>query len=954
MKRKLWTLLFLLMTTFGALVVTGCGSSLTTYFTSDFPLMLDERSQQNTDIAKKLLDAGFIDQTMYNSLCEQITSEVEKIKEGCIRTADDDSALTGDAVKTLSSAVSAVIPRHPEYIEYEDDDGAHLVSASEIGNRLSSTNGKPSGLSDASLSHFVASNYLVGVYLRQTVGGSGSDNKYKVSSWTNKDNVEPINFFGGQDDLVDTLNERFRADMYVLDAEAIASSGKSIDEVFAAIKTAVDKDDISGVTHFFKKLTDSDGNAVTLMRSDFNLISNSRPNTDESIVKPGYDLVMKQKLYYHSGCDAAYGTCTDTNHAYVNENSVLSVRFTEFDQDAFEELESTININSGAYYFDKLNSTSSSGGQTTHCYVLTYPISVIDKFTLDENTGNVTAEFNNDTGMAVSIQTGKLISYDYDTDGTSFKTTCHEVTTSDPYLTMNFDASVGDAKSSLVCDGYRTYTINTITYDNEGNEQTASKTIVVPRIILRDYLEATWAPGSVTYDETAVVFGRKIRFRTDSTFWVSADALDFNGKTYNNNTLQYNINNKDWCASFIDIDGEEVGSLTKLYITDFCDIDALAKGLGGSTTDTTQYVEYGNDATFQNKTAVANTIKYMNNNKNGFPPSGSRTKLESMFGADFANGLSTDQPYNTQQSFNDKLTEMETLLTSLGGSESDAQSSSNKWANYIVKHFREAGISASTKECTADNSEMSPTQDKIASTTDVTSIKVSMGFPSKYIGSTDLYNTGAEVQRFYCVITTKAMFDSALYSDWINSTASKESLTWWNGYLSDHGYNYKIGADEVSIYVQTNYKYELSQQGAIILDLDTISKIQEIYDDEDADSRSSLIRTIFVVLGIFLIAYAMILMLCWIIDTNVDLGFSLTNKVTLGHWIAIQYDEELPSYNNEDHCYVDGKHMLIKCLIMVAVAIVVIRVDASEIILVLVNTFGKIASYVEDMIRGLV
>lgn len=52
MKRKLWTLLFLLMTTFGALVVTGCGSSLTTYFTSDFPLMLDERSQQNTDIAK--------------------------------------------------------------------------------------------------------------------------------------------------------------------------------------------------------------------------------------------------------------------------------------------------------------------------------------------------------------------------------------------------------------------------------------------------------------------------------------------------------------------------------------------------------------------------------------------------------------------------------------------------------------------------------------------------------------------------------------------------------------------------------------------------------------------------------------------------------------------------------------------------------------------------------------
>ena len=858
MKRKLWTLLFLLMTTFGALVVTGCGSSLTTYFTSDFPLVLTERGQQNKDIAKRLLDAGFIDLTMYNSLCAQIDDEVNKIKNDCIITASDESALSNAAVKTLSAAVSNVNCRAPEFVEYEDDDGnSELTNTGKFKRTFSKVKKDISSISDASVSYFVASNYVVGQYL----GSDGTG--YGLGTWTEKTNVEPINFFGGQDDLVETLNERFRADMYVLDADAIASSGKSIDEVFAAIKTAVDKDDISGVTHFFKKLTDSSGNAVTLMDEDFNLIVTSENNTNSSISEPGYDLVMKQTLYYHSNSDCGWdgtGTgneCSDTSHAIAMEKPVLSVRFIEFSQNRFEDLENTINLNSGAYYFDKLNSTQSSSGQTTRCYVLTYPISVIDKFTLDESTGNITADFNDDSGMAVSIQTGKLISYDYDTDETSFKTTCHEITTSDPYLTMNFDASVGDEKSSLVCDGYREYTINVL--DKDGNEE--PKTIVVPRIILRDYLEATWAPGSVTYSETAVVFGRKIRFRTDSTFWTSADSFTFNNKTYNNNTLQYNINNKDWCASFIDIDGEEVGSLTKLYITDFCDIDALAIGSGNP---------------------------------------------------------------------------------------------SNKWEKYTVKHFREAGISASTQDCTAEETEVSPTQDKIASTTDVTSIKVSMGFPSKYIGKVDLNNTSAEVQRFYCVITTKAMFDSALYSDWINSTASKESLTWWNGYLSDHGYNYTIGADEVSSYVQTNYKYELSQQGAIILDLDTISKIQEIYDDEDADSRSSLIRTIFVVLGIFLIAYAMILMLCWIIDTNVDLGFSLTNKVTLGHWIAIQYDEELPSYNNEDHCYVDGKHMLIKCLIMVAVAIVVIRVDASEIILVLVNTFGKIASYIEDMIRGLV
>lgn len=864
MKRKFLTLLFLLMTTFGTLVVTGCGSSLTTYFTSDFPLALTERGQQNKDIARRLLDAGFIDLTMYNNLCAQIDSEVNKIKNDCIITASDESALSNAAVKTLSAAVSNVNCREPEFVEYEDNDGNSALintgSFSEASNRIFSKVDKNIKIKEASLSYFVASNYVVGQYL----GSDGAG--YAIDNWAEKTNVEPINFFGGQDDLVDTLNKRFRADMYVLDADAIVSSGKSIDEVFAAIKTAVDKDDISGVTHFFKKLKDSSGNAVTLMDETFNLIVTSENNTDSSISKPGHDLIMKQTLYYHSNSSCGQdntGTgnaCSNTSHAIAEEKPVLSVRFTEFSQDKFDELERTININSGAYYFDKLNSTQSSGGMTTRCYVLTYPISVIDEFNLDERTGNVTATFNDNSGMAVSIQTGKLISYDYADDGVSFSTTCHEITTSDPYLNMNFDANVGDEKSSLVCDGYRTYTINTITYDAAGNKKITPKNIVVPRIILRDYLEATWAPGSVSYDETVVAFGRKIRFRTDSTFWTSANSFTFNNKTYNNNTLQYNINNIDWCASFIDIDGNEVGSLTKLYITDFCDIDYLAKGLG----------------TF-----------------------------------------------------------------------------SNKWKRYKVKHFKEAGMQATSQDCLAEATELSPLQDKLASTTDTTNLKVSMGFPSKYIGNTDINNTGAEVQRFYCVATTKGMFDSALYSDWINSTASRESLTWWNGYLADHGYHYTIGTNDISTYLQANYQYELSQHGAIILDLDTISKIHEIYENEDADNRISIIRTIFVVIGIFLIAYTMILMLCWIIDTNTDLGFSLTNKATLGHWVAIKYEEDLPSYNADEQCYVDGKHMLIKCIIIIAIAIILIRVDVIEIILVLISTFGKIASYVENMIKGL-
>lgn len=875
MRRKLYKLLFLFMTTIGTLVVTGCGSSLTTYFTSDFPKALEERGQQNKDIAKELLDAGFIDKTMYTNLCNQIDSEVNNIKDKCI-IADEKTALNNDAVKALSSAVSAVVPRHPEYVEYEDNNGnsERIYSKKLKGGLSSKVKTSIKKIGNASLSYFVASNYIVGQHLGTDVyHEKEAGKKYRVSTCTTLNGVEPINFFGGQSDIEEALNARFRADMYVLDANAISTSGKSVDEVFAAIKAAVEKDDISGVTHYFKKLEDSNGKAVTLMPEDFNLIGDSKINLDEknnlneNISQPGYDLVMKQTLLYHrkdidckDKTGDKWGECDKSDHAETREVAVMSVRFTEFDKEAFDTLKETISLNSGAYYFENLNSTQSSGGRTTRCYVLTYPISVIDSFELDESTGNVTARFNDDSGMAVSIQSGKLVSYRYNTNGTSFTNICQEVTTSDPYLTMNFDANAGDEKSSLVCDGYRLYTIDFINSKGEPDD----KPIIVPRIILRDYLEATWAPGSTEYDETMVVFGRKIRFRTDSMFWIPDGTVEYNKKTYSNNTLCYNTNNKDWCASFINVDGEEVGSLTKLYITDFCDIMSLCVGTEG---------------------------------------------------------------------------------------ESDT---SNKWEKYIVAHFSEKGVAVSNKECAADRDDLTPTQDKLKATTDVTEIKLTVSFPGLYIGHDDIYNTGAEVQRFYCVATTKGMFNSALYSDWINSTSSKESLTWWNGYLADHGYKYTIGANDVSEYLKNNYSYELSQDGAIILDLDTIHDIQEIFDEEAADDRASLIRTIFVVLGIFLIAYSMALMLCWVIDTNVDLGLSLTNKLTFGHWVAIQYEEELPSYNNEEHSYVDGKHMLIRCLIMVAVAIVIIRVDASELILVLINTFGKIASYVENMIRGTV
>ena len=99
----------------------------------------------------------------------------------------------------------------------------------------------------------------------------------------------------------------------------------------------------------------------------------------------------------------------------------------------------------------------------------------------------------------------------------------------------------------------------------------------------------------------------------------------------------------------------------------------------------------------------------------------------------------------------------------------------------------------------------------------------------------------------------------------------------------------------------------MTQNGAIILDLKTVASIQKIYDEEDNTKTASLIRTIFIVLGFFLMAYTMILMLCWTLDTHTDLGMNTMNKATFGHWTPVAYESDIPTM--KDICNINfDKH----------------------------------------------
>lgn len=831
MRKKFRMLLFLCIAMFCMFTMTGCGSTLAAYVVTAYPQAVKERAQANKDIAAMLKDNKYISDELYTEICEQI----DKATNATLKDVENVNTSSGNAVNTAAVAnfadsVSYIYLRKPSYIDYIDDNGATQVTSAAdltVCEKIDDFD------NPETLSAFVISNYIWGHHL----GRKHAD----ASGWTATGSKNNVDFFAScSDDLDTALNEKFRLPVYVFDASKITDSDQSVDEVLASINAAVLAGDISGVSNYFTELKDENGKTVTLMDEDFKIYGVSKANVGATTYnKPGYDMMITQKLWYG----------TDDNK-YQKNMQVATLRFNEFDQDAIDEMCNTIYNNSGSYFFQ----VGSNG--TTAAYLLEYPVSVLDTLEADGSDSSIIyGKFKQNSGIGINIGTGKIIAYDRDSNG-GYKITGKAIECTDTYLTTAFkDSNSAQGISSFIAKGVTSTEIPICGGD--------SVKAYVPQIILRDYLEATWAPESTSYDEKLVVFGRKIRLRTGTAFWAVDNTVTNGGNTYNTYKLKYNTNNADYCAYFVDVEGNEVGTLTKLYVTDICDINKLAEG------------------------------------------------------------------------------------------DSSVQVVNSEFEKYKVAHFPELGMQGSTKDCSVDSNETQPTQDKLAEDTTITSLQATLEFPGQYIGSVDLNNSGAQIQRFYCLTTTKGMFDSALYSDWINSTSSKASLEWWNNYLGEKGYDYIIDHNGINDYLKSNYAYELSQSGVVILDLETVAKIQNIYDEEDKDARVEMLRTIFVIIGVFLIAYAMILMLCWVVDTQVDLGFSLTNKVTLGHWIAVQYDDELPTYNNEEHTYITGKKMFVKCLIIVAVAILVIRVNVSEVVLVLINTFGRIASYAEKLIRGI-
>ena len=183
-------------------------------------------------------------------------------------------------------------------------------------------------------------------------------------------------------------------------------------------------------------------------------------------------------------------------------------------------------------------------------------------------------------------------------------------------------------------------------------------------------------------------------------------------------------------------------------------------------------------------------------------------------------------------------------------------------------------------------------------------------------------------------------------------TAQKNSTVWWNTWLSQHGYNYSINTDNLVDFLKGNYATDLATENIIILDLETISKIQQEYTEEDQLNNSHFLRTIFIVFGYALIAYAIILLIAWNVDINVDLGFNILEKMTLGKWVAVKDYEELPYMNEGDTKFMRFGQLLVSCIFIIAVGILLIQVNIINIVLTLIRALGGLSGYLSGILTG--
>lgn len=142
---------------------------------------------------------------------------------------------------------------------------------------------------------------------------------------------------------------------------------------------------------------------------------------------------------------------------------------------------------------------------------------------------------------------------------------------------------------------------------------------------------------------------------------------------------------------------------------------------------------------------------------------------------------------------------------------------------------------------------------------------------------------------FYTIGKVDALMTDNLYSGWICSDSSTDSLLWWNNYLNAHGFEYSVNAQLLRSYLETHYSYLANGGNVLSLNGDVVAEWERVLTEESVNGDNKLgywVSVISRTMGLIMIVYAILLVMAWLLDIYSSLSKDLYKLMTGGKMVA--------------------------------------------------------------------
>ncbi|GHU92723.1 hypothetical protein FACS1894208_00430 [Clostridia bacterium] len=230
---------------------------------------------------------------------------------------------------------------------------------------------------------------------------------------------------------------------------------------------------------------------------------------------------------------------------------------------------------------------------------------------------------------------------------------------------------------------------------------------------------------------------------------------------------------------------------------------------------------------------------------------------------------------------------------------------------------------------------------------------IRLGSPMMAKSDDQRSNATATQTPLYVIPLSGGLYDRGLFNQWINAT-NNAPLEGWAKTAKALGYaHYDISGAVLTENLKGNYAFELSQDGLLSLDLDTMIDISRQNEEDRRGYGVMVLRTVLMILGFILITYVSVLLGAWALDVNVDLGLNLLEKVTFGHFVAVRSKDEMPTSDaNSTTSYVDFGGILLRCLVFAFVGVLLVTIDPVGLIIKLLSGLNFLINEISKLIFG--